>query len=323
MEPSETVETESAQEPPYSTWLLESLFTGKHRRLHPIASQVLGLLGLIVFALLTTVGLATVLQAIHLGDSSFVFKFFVMLTIVPLAGALAYVAVLFTLHWVAACQLFFTIRLAIIYAIIFFCLKILAIGGFPIEGGHVLLLAPFSAFGFVQHRRGWVALAWGKAQRPRRPVGIVDLLDATSAIALTFAMTRTADFELAGLACVVPAAIVMAFTGAHVWGRVQMLSTHRSAVETGQVIWHTGNAFAALLLFLISATAIRESPAGLFSLLLVPVLMLVVNHWSRFAMSWLRWCGWRLENQNFQRKESTLPAKLDIPQELLGEGHAK
>ncbi|QDT08666.1 hypothetical protein [Planctomycetes bacterium K23_9] len=274
--------------PLYSTWLLERLFTGNHRKFHSVASQVLGLLGVICFAWLSS-ALFTLLYP-WLSDNDRL-----MMILAPWIGSLVYVSVLFALLWIASCPWLFTARLALIYATIFGFINIVVLSRNDIEPAGILLIVPFAIPGFIQYRRGWTALAWGKYAVARRPLGIVDVMDATASIALTLAITQASEFELAGALCLIPASMLMMTVGFHVWGRLQTMASQSSQSDQGRMIWGTGCVICGTLIFLMFAMASRESPVGLMGIPMVPITLLSMHYWSALVILWLRWCGWKFE----------------------------
>ena len=231
----------------------------------------------------------------------------VLFTFGFLVGAATYVSVLFALHWIASCQFLLTIRLALVYGLLFSCLKILGSGSDDIQGVHVLMLVPFCLGGFINRYHGWQATAWGCEYREPRKLGIADMMDVTAAIALTLAMTQTSElktFRAAGLVCIVPACGVAAACGLHVWGRLAVLCNDDSRRQGACNLWIAGNAVVSILIGLMTLLQIEQSPANLLALLLIPFLYVTLRFSTAVALSWLRACGWQMNaphDQSVQR----------------------
>ncbi|NND96786.1 MAG: hypothetical protein HKN47_05585 [Pirellulaceae bacterium] len=291
-----------------STWLLESLFTGRHRRWQPLGSQVIGLLGLMLYAVVTVVIAAFLFGSIDPGLAVNRFSFAAAVIATILAAAMLYIAVLFTSHWFASCQLPLTLRLALIYTTIYFGLQIVAANaGDRIEGAHVLLFAPFCGGGLIQFRRGWRALAWQQKPRGPKRLNIRMMMDITAAVALTIATMQTVTIKEQSFACLLPASAIMAVVGMHTWGRLTRMCQDQDQRDVGFMMWAIGNAIAAVCLFITFAGLSGHSPAMvIMGLLLIPMLLLSLQLWTALSIAWLRACGWRFEkvdaNNNYEQR---------------------
>ncbi len=281
-------------------WVLDSLSLGPDRAYRPLGSLVLGLGGTALFALLScvVVGLlaiwleATPHRNVIERTTAGLLTFFV--------GTGSYVATLLAMQLFATCQLPISIRLSMIYVICF--LGWLAAAWFfgePITAVHVIWFAPLCFGGLVQHAlNGWRAVSWNQTiVKPK--LTIFSLLDVTAAIALTLALvTAQGDFDWRGLACYVPAAVVFALLGMHVWARLACLSSTRQRRDTGFGIWMAVNLVLALLIFLVYAVSGGNTPTGILGFISAPLALFVAHVWTEIPLRWLRGCGWALVRTN-------------------------
>ena len=281
-------------------WLLASLLSEEDRRYWPIGSFVIGLLGVATFAIcasaLAGVYFAWVTIPTLRTQEDVVARCARTLAYLPLAGA--YVAVLFALHLIGSCRLPLTIRLSLVYAVLFISLAAI-LGNFeqPVDSLYVLCAAPFCLGGFVQRRYGrWKASSWCERSRPSERVSIASLLDVTAAIALTFWMLSVGGhrYSAAAYLCFVPSALLAAVVGMHVWARLTAISTDSSDVASGFAFWMAGNISLGCIIWLTLALVVARPPQGLMGLVGAALVVVVAHLWTEIPVRWLRACGWTL-----------------------------
>ena len=217
-----------------------------------------------------------------------------------LAFASSYPTTVLALQWFASFRAPLSLRLALVYATLYSCLRA-ATYGLPqhVDGTMVLVSAPICIGGFIQHRRGWSALSWGQSLKPPGKISIASLLDLTAAFAITMGIASTAPFDADGLSCLIPGSFVTAIVGLHAWGRLTALSDQRKHRDTGLAMWMVGNAIAGCIVFLFIVMSSGGSDVGLLAFVVGPLVVLFAHATTWVPISWLKVCGW-----TFQRWEA-------------------
>lgn len=282
-------------------WLLRLLLSDPTRRFWSVGSLVLGLLGVATFALCASAAAGAYIAWTSPNDWSVGDEWLTstagILACLPLAGA--YVAVLFALQLVGSCPFPITIRLLIIYSILFLSLAAV-LGNFevPVDPLLVVYATPFALGSFVQKRySGWSALRWNQPSVPTERISIATLLDITAAIALTLWLVSISQLPLsgAGYLCFVPSSLICLIVGLHVWARLTCLSVDSSDRASGQAIWTAGNLTMGCLIWIVLVVIIPEPSRSLLGLA-GAVLAVCVNYvYTEIPLRWLRACGWRFE----------------------------
>jgi hypothetical protein len=281
-------------------WLLESLLSHEDRRYWRLGSFVIGLLGVATFAICTSalagVYFAWVTDPALRSNQDLFAHWARTLAYLPLAGA--YVTVLFSLHVIGSCRLPLTVRLSLVYAVLFISLAAI-LGNFqqPVDSLYVLCAAPFCMGGFLQRRYGrWKASSWCEPTGSNERLSIASLLDVTAAIALTFWMLSLGGhlYSAAAYICFVPAALLAAVVGMHVWARLTAISTDSSDVASGFAFWMAGNISLGCIIWLTMGLVVARPPQGLMGLVGAALVVLVAHLWTEIPVRWLRACGWTL-----------------------------
>ncbi len=281
-------------------WLLESLLSKKDQRYWPIGSFVIGLLGVATFAICASavagVYFAWVSYPSFGSNQDLVDRWARTLVYLPLAGA--YVTVLFALHVIGSCRLPLTVRLTLVYAVLFISLAAI-LGNFQraVDPLYVLCAAPFCLGGFVQRRYGnWKTLSWSQRSTRSERVSIALLLDVTAAIALTLWMLSLGGhlYSPAAYLCFVPSSLLAGVVGMHVWARLMAISTDSSDVASGFALWMAGNISLGCIIWLALALMVTRPPQGLMGLVGAALVVLVAHLWTEIPVRWLRACGWTL-----------------------------
>lgn len=281
-------------------WLLTSLLSGPDRRYWTIGSFIIGLLGVATFAILTSaiagiyIAWATPAQFDSFGelyqDAA------QLMAYLPVAGA--YVTVLLALQLVGCCRLPLTVRVSLVYAILFISLAAV-LGNFeqPVDPMYVICAAPLALGGFVLRRYGdWNAVSWNQFARSSGKLSIATLLDVTASIALTIwfiSLSRHAHNPAAYL-CFVPAAVAGGVIGLHGWARLMAICSDSSDVTSGFAFWMAGNIGLGCLVWLTLAVAVNQPSQGLMGLIGALLVVVVAQLWTEIPIRWLRGCGWTL-----------------------------
>ena len=274
--------------PPRSTWFLERLLTGPHRKHHPSASQLIGLLGLLVYTLLIAA-----VAAIAFGNAAAMESNILKGAVILMATGCVYVVLLMTTQWFASCQLPLCVRFGLVFATIFCCVQILAMDiGEPITGAQVLMISAVCWGGFVQQHRGWRALHWQETLRTKKKLSIGEMLDVTATIALILAMLQTEAIPPQALLCFIPGAIFMMALGMHVWGRLTALCTNRTLAENGFVAWVVGH-----ILWAVLGVLLFNQDLGIWVFVLLPVIFALIQVLTAVPLWWLSICGWHFDRR--------------------------
>ena len=221
-------------------------------------------------------------------------------TTLSLLGLLCYVSTLLTLHTLASCLLPLSLRLTIIFALIYLCLRLATWpAGTAIEAIHVVMLIPLCLGGFALRRfRNWRALAWN--QMPTSiPLTIFGLLDVTAAAALTLMVLTTAiswaEITPESLLSFAPASLMMAVIGIHCWFRLCAICPLSSRAEPAYSLWFTINVLVAFFSFLGFLVVYAESDLAFGAFVVAPLVLVVAHIGTEIPMRWLRGCGWTFE----------------------------
>ncbi len=178
------------------------------------------------------------------GTNSSAFTFYCSFLI----AAAVYPTVIVTLQFFASCRLPLALRLSLVYAALFACLRALAFGvRAPVEGPVILCCAPICIGGLLQHRLGgWSALALGaKSRTARQESRSQPCLDLTAAAAITMGIASTTEIDPSSLSVLILPWLIMAAVGMHGWGRLTSLCDERTHRDMGFAIWMVGNAIWA------------------------------------------------------------------------------
>ncbi|MCG8652497.1 MAG: hypothetical protein MI861_21840 [Pirellulales bacterium] len=284
-------------------WLLALLFSGPHRRLWPLASFVLGLLGVIAYAIVAAAAAGVYLSwntPWNYQPKEIAPMVASTMVLLPLTGA--YVAVLLALHLIGSCRLPLTIRLMMVYAILYISLSaMLGSSQQSTRSFHVLCATSFCLGGFLQqHLGGWSATSWNRAVMSRSKFAIKDMLDITAAVALTLGIMslESRSVSLGAYLCMVPACCVFALIGMHVWARLMSLSDDSSDIVSGSGFWLAGNISLACLIWLVFAISVDETSQYVQGLVTAVLVVLVAHWWTEIPIRWLRACGWKFVRQS-------------------------
>lgn len=277
-------------------WVLDSLSLAPDRAYRSVGSLLLGLGGTALFALLSCVVVGLLAVWLEATPHRNVIERTTAGLLTFFFGSGSYFATLLAMQLFATCQLPISLRLSMIYLICFLGWNAAAWSfGERITPVIVIWYAPLCFGGLVQHAlNGWRAVSWNQTiAKPK--LTIFSLLDVTAAIALTLALvTAQDDLDWRGLACYVPAAVVLALLGMHVWARLACLSAISQRRDMGFGIWMAINVILAFLIFLIYAVSSGNTPTGILGFISAPLALLVAHAWTEIPLRWLRGCGWGL-----------------------------
>ncbi len=277
--------------------VVDSLVPHARGRLRTVASQVLGLSGLILLSFLCCfgAGAVTLLSSSTNWDDEFVGVAFT--TTVLLTATVCYVTTLLALHTIASSLLPLSLRLALIFAVIYVCLRLAT---WPtsdhVQALHVIMLMPFCFGSFFQrHFRRWRSLALNQIPHAR-PLTISVLMDVTTAAALTLTVLTSAvqwtDVGPVGLLVFVPSSVLMGVIGMLCWSRLCVLCPISTQAESGNGIWlaiNQSNAFFVLIGFL---AIYSQSRLVFLAFIVAPLTVLVAHIGTEIPIRWLRGCGW-------------------------------
>ncbi len=276
-------------------WLLAVLFSGPHQRFQPIASFVLGLLGVTAFAIVTSAATGLYVSSISRDHFSIANQ---IIATVPMAGA--YVTVLFSLHLIGSVNLPLTVRVAMVYATLYLSLSAI-LGSFelPAKSLYVLYGAPFCLGSFLQRSVGrWNMVAWKQEKNPRSVITTRSLLDFTAATALTMCLVPPlGNAPPSAYVCFLPAACFCALIGMHVWARLTALSSDSSDIASGWGLWMAGNISLACLIWLVLAIVVDQTTLRLFGFFSAIAIVVAAHLWTEIPVRWLKACGWSLVRQ--------------------------
>ena len=283
----ESTQSQPEPSPPRSTWLLESLFTGEHRELQPVASLYLGILGVFALAIGFNAVAASCLHQV-LDNSAYGGSF--KTSVLTLSIASIYMSLVLTSHWIASLKLPLAIRVAMVFAFTHLCLRMVTAESS--DCSHIFAASAFSLGGFFQHHAGWQAIAWRQQPAEKRKLTIASMLDVTAVLALILAMLQTFDFQIEMLVCFGPGALIFGFVGMHTWGRLTKLCDSERHQSDGQAIWWIGNGTLATALFLSLVGTRNISLAA--GLVLLPGLIAIIHLQTALFLGWLHVSGWKL-----------------------------
>ena len=270
--------------------MLERLFTGRHRALHGRASFVLGLLGLAVYASVSSMIASMAFNETieYLGNEDIV-----ALSILVGSAAIFYVAVVFATQCFACLQLPMSIRLAMVFATNFVCWQNMAPSGEKVDGVFVLMVSFFCVSGFAKRYAGWRLVAWNQKISETRRFTISTLLDVTASIALVMAILVGQEFRLEELVARSVPICLFGLVGIHIWGRVVHLCQWPMERIVQGSYWVIGNAIGCVVLLLVYLV-VFGAESILASMLVLPCLIGIVQAWTSIPITWMRACGWRV-----------------------------
>lgn len=265
-----------------------------------VASQVIGLCGIIGFSFLCCASGGTIAMLAQHGNFDRDFSSVVMPAAITLVMVGCYVTTLLTLHAIASSLLPLSLRLVLIFAIIYICLRLTTWSGEqPVLAVHVILVMPLCVGGFFQRRiRRWRSLAWNQTpQAP--PLTILGLLDATTATALALTVLTSAiqwnEVELESVLLFIPAALFMSVVGMHCWTRLCALCPITAKAESGYGIWLAINVSIAFFVFLGFLSFNAQSRFAFLAFIIAPAAVLIAHIGTEVPLRWLRGCGWTFE----------------------------
>ncbi len=265
-----------------------------------LASQVIGLVGIIGFTLLCCAGVGTIVMMFSTGNFDREFSRVVAPTVITLIIVGCYVTTMITLHTIASSLLPLSLRLIMIFAVIFGCLRLATWStDEPILALYAIILMPLCVGGFLQRRvRRWRSLAWNQTAEAL-PLTISGLLDATTAAALVLAVLTSAiqwnEIEIETLLLFVPGALVMAVVGMHCWIRLCALCPISTQAESAYGIWLAINVSIAFFVFLGFLSFNAQSRFAFLAFVVAPAAVLIAHIGTEIPIRWLRGCGWTFE----------------------------
>ena len=227
---------------------------------------------------------------------------------IVLLGALCYVATLLTLHTIASSLLPLSLRLTMIFALIYACLRIGTWSAdTPIEAIHVVMLIPFCLGALALRRfRGWRAMAWNQSPSSISMI-IFGLMDVTAAAALTLMVLTSAiqwaDIAPESLLSFVPACLFMTMIGIHCWFRLCALCPISSRAESAYSLWFAINVLAAVVICIGFLSVYAQSRLSFAAFIVAPLALFVAHVGTEIPIRWLRGCGW-----TFERFENSAPS---------------
>ena len=266
----------------------------------PMVSLIFGLAGTIGTSLLCCFGAGTINPVFVPTEWDDELLGVVLTTTVLLVATLCYVTTLIALHTIASCLLPLSVRLTVVFAVIYGGLRLATWSdNEPVQALHAIMLMPFCIGGFFQRRiRGWRALALNQIPEAK-PLTILGLLDVTTAVALTLALLTTtvnwADIGPVGLLVFAPSSLLMMVIGMHCWSRLCILSPISAQADSGNGIWlaiNHSNAFFILIGFLAIHS---QSRLAFLAFIVAPMTVLVAHIGTEIPIRWLRGSGWRFE----------------------------
>jgi hypothetical protein len=272
--------------------------TSADRRI--LVSQIMGLTGIVLFSFSCCALLGTLASLSGMMRYDEDLTVVVFPTAMMLVGTLCYVSTLLALHTIASSLLPLSLRLTLIFAVIYVCLRLGTWAtGEPIEAIHVVMLIPFCIGGFIQRRiRRWRSLAWN--QTPQSiPMTILGLMDVTAAAALTLMVLtsaiRWADIEPESLLSFAPSSLFMALIGMHCWIRLCALCPMSARAESAYGLWFTINLLIAFIVFIGFLTVYAQSKLAFGAFIVAPLGVVMAHVGTEVPIRWLRGCGWTFE----------------------------
>lgn len=263
-------------------------------------SQVIGLLGIVLFSFLCCATLGTLTLIADLAKDDQDLTMVVFPTTVMLMVTLCYVTTLLSLHTIASCMLPLCLRLTLIFVVIYICLRLGTwTTGDHIDAIHVVMLIPFCAGAFLQRRiRRWRALAWN--QTPLSiPMTISGLMDVTAAAALTLMVLTSAiqwaEIEPESLLSFAPSSLLMAVLGMHCWLRLCALCPISARAESAYELWFVINLLVAFLVWIGFLSFYAQSRLALGAFVVAPLGIIFAHIGTEIPIRWLRGCGWTFE----------------------------
>jgi hypothetical protein len=280
----------------YSTPLLEALFTGPDRRHQSTGSLVVGILGVIVLAIASAAMAGLCLSWAKRSEVFNNVHPVLNISCVLVLAAMVYPTAILTLQLIASLNWPMTLRLLLVYATLYACLRAIATGiRIPVDAETLLFCAPICGGGFLQHwLRGWNATGWAQQPRPAGKITIASLLDLTAAFAVTMGIASTVRINPQGLPCLLPTFLLLGVLGMHSWARLLSLSNEKLDRDAGLAMWMVGNAMWGSGVFLLIAIAGSQwTVTAVLAFVIPPLVILVAHYFSAIPIAWLRACGWK------------------------------
>ena len=264
------------------------------------ASLIIGLVGIIGFAFLCCAVAGTIALLARTSDLDREVTSVVLPAAITLLIVGCYVTTLLTLHTIASSLLPLSLRLVLIFSVIYVCLTLTAWSSEEsVQPIHAILLMPLCVGGFFQRRvRRWRSLAWNQTPEDL-PTTISGLLDTTTAAALVLTVLTSIiqwnEVEPEAVLLFVASALLMAVVGMHCWTRLCALCPISTKAESGYGIWLAINISVAFFVFLGFLSFNAQSKFAFLAFIIAPTAVLIAHLGTEIPIRWLRGCGWTFE----------------------------